>query len=295
MRKKYTGAITALATPFKKDGTVDIVAYKKLIDWQITNGIDGIVPAASTGEAATMEVAEYETVLKIAVKGAKKRVPVIAGASHNNTKKAVELSKIAKKAGVDALLHTNPYYNKPTLSGLIAHFKAIADSTDMPIIIYNVPARTGVNMSAETTIAIAKAIPSVVGIKEATGNMAQVTDIIKGVSSDFAVLSGDDATTLPLLALGGTGCISVVANEIPKQFAEMVQAGRKGDFDRARALHYEWLDLMNINFIESNPIPVKTALTAMGRITEVFRLPLTPMTAVNKEKLMVVLRKHKLI
>lgn len=291
----FGGAITALVTPFKKDGAVDIVVYKKFIDWQIANGVNGIVPAASTGEAATMEFSEYETVIKTAVKVAKKRVPVIAGASHNNTKKAVELSKIAKKAGADALLHTNPYYNKPTLSGLIAHFKAIAEATDMPIIIYNVPARTGVNMSAETAITIAKTIPSVVGIKEATGNMAQVTDIIKGVSTDFAVLSGDDATTLPLLALGGVGCISVVANEIPKQFSEMVSIARKGDFDRARTLHYEWLDLMNINFIESNPIPVKTALAAMGHITEAFRLPLTPMVAANKEKLMAVLKKHKLV
>ncbi len=293
--KKLQGTFTALITPFKKDGSIDVLAYEKFIDWQIKRGVNGVVPAASTGEAATLELFEYELILKTAVSVAKKRVPVIAGASHNNTAKAVELSKIAKRAGVDALLHTNPYYNKPTLSGLIAHFKTVADAVDLPLIIYNVPARTGVNMSAETTITIVKAVPSVVGIKEATGNMSQVTDIIKGVSDDFAVLSGDDATTFPLMALGGAGCISVVANEIPKEFSEMVHSCLDGDFERARRLHYEWLDLMNGNFIESNPIPVKTALSVTGMIQEVFRLPLTPMTTKNKEVFLKILKGHKLI
>ena len=292
---KFSGTITALITPFKKNGRIDIRSYEKFIDWQIANGVDGIAPTASTGEAATMEPSDYERVLKTAVKVTNRRVPVIAGASHNNTEKAVELSKIAKRAGADGLLHTNPYYNKPTLSGLIAHFKAIANAVNLPLIIYNVPARTGVNMSAETTITIAKAIPAVVGIKEASANMSQVTDIIKGTPANFAVLSGDDATTLPLITLGGAGCISVVANEIPKEFSDMVHFALEGDFDRARKLHYEWLDLMNANFIESNPIPVKTALAAMGMIHEVFRLPLTPMTPKNKEALLEVLKKHKLI
>lgn len=292
---KFSGTITALVTPFKKNGSIDFAPYEKFIDWQITNGVDGIAPAASTGEAATMELSDYEAVLKTAVKVAKKRVAVIAGASHNNTQKAVELSKIAKKAGADALLHTNPYYNKPTLSGLIAHFKTIASAVNLPLIIYNVPARTGVNMSADTTLAIAKAVRGVVGIKEASANMSQVTDIIKGAPSDFAVLSGDDATTLPLLALGGAGCISVVANEIPKEFSDMIRKGLAGDFKAARKLHYQWLDLMNVNFIESNPIPVKTALSMMGKFEEVFRLPLTPITDKNRAVLRDVLKKHKLI
>ena len=265
MKRKFSGTITALVTPFKKNGSIDVERYEKFIEWQIKNGVDGIAPAASTGEAATMELSDYEAVVKTAVRVAKKRVPVIAGASHNNTQKAVELSKIAKRVGADALLHTNPYYNKPTLSGLIAHFKAIANAVNLPLIIYNVPARTGVNMTAETTLAIVKAVPSVVGIKEASANMSQVTDIIKGAPSDFAVLSGDDATTLPLIALGGAGCISVVANEIPKEYSDMIQTALAGDFEKARKIHYEWLDLMSVNFIESNPIPVKTALSMMGK------------------------------
>lgn len=292
--KKFKGAITALATPFKENKSIDILAFKKFIEFQIKSGVDGIVPAASTGEAATMTLSDYELVLKTAVSASQKRAPVIAGASHNNTAYAVELSKIAKKAGVNALLHTNPYYNKPTLSGLIAHFKEIA-KVGLPIIIYNVPGRTGANMSADTTIAIAKAVPEVVGIKEATGDMNQVTNIVKGVSDDFSVLSGDDATTLPLMSLGGAGCISVVANEIPKEFTQMIHFAMEGDFESARLLHYEWLDLMNANFIESNPIPVKTALSAMGYIKEVFRLPLTEMSPKNKEAFMNIVKKHKLV
>ena len=290
-----SGNIPALVTPFEKNGAFDTAAYKKFIDWQIENGVDAIVTCGSTGEAATLETEEYETVIKTAVDQAKKRVPVIAGASHNNTVKAVALSQIAKKAGADALLHTNPYYNKPTLSGLLAHFKAIAVATDLPILIYNVPGRTGANMSAEATLTIAKAIPQVIGIKEASGNIMQVMDIIKGKSKDFTVLSGDDAITLPLIALGGDGIISVACNEIPKQMSEMVHAALDGNLEKARNLHYEWLDLMNINFIESNPIPVKTALAAMGMIKEVFRLPLTSMAPKNKEALLEVLKKHKLI
>lgn len=292
---KLQGAITAIVTPFQTNGKVDIAALKKIVDFQIEGGVDGIVVCGSTGEAATLEVDEYELVVKTVIEKARKRVPVIAGASHNNTAKAVHLSKLAKKARADALLHTNPYYNKPTTSGLIAHFKAITDAVDLPLIIYNVPGRTGANMTAETTIKIAKEVPYVIGIKEASGNITQMMEIVKTAPSDFAVLSGDDSLTLPLIACGGVGIISVVANEIPKEFSAMVHAALDGDFEKARKLHYEWFDLMNANFIESNPIPVKTALAAMGLMKEVFRLPLTPMTPKNKEALMEVLKKHKLI
>lgn len=293
--KKITGAITAIVTPFQKNGSIDIKALRKLVDFQIENGIDGIVPCGSTGEAATMDSAEYELVVKTVVTQAKGRVPIIAGAGSNDTKKAIQFSKIAKKAGADALLHVTPYYNKPTPSGLLAHFKEIAKAVSLPIILYNVPGRTGSNVSATTTIKIAKEIPSVVGVKEASGNISQMMDIIRGTSSDFSVLSGDDSITLPLMILGGCGCISVVANEVPKDFSSLTSAALAGDWDSARKLHYKLLDLMNINFIETNPIPVKTALALMGKIQEVFRLPLVSMSEKNRESLREVLKKQKLI
>lgn len=293
--KKLTGAITAIVTPFLDNGELDITAYKKLIDFQISGGVDAIVVCGSTGEAATLDIGEYELVIKTAVSQAKKRIPIIAGASHNNTVKAIELSKIAKRAGANMLLHTNPYYNKPTLSGLLAHFKAIVNATNIPLIIYNVPGRTGANMTAATTLTIAKEVPNVIGIKEASGNINQMMEIVKGAPSDFSVLSGDDSLTLPLIAAGGTGIISVVANEIPKEFSQMVHAALDGNFEKARKLHYEWLDLMEVNFIESNPIPVKTALFLMGKIAESFRLPLTPITKKNKTVVLQILKGHNLV
>lgn len=295
MKKLFRGTFTALVTPFKKDGSIDIETYEKFIEWQIASGVDGIVSCASTGEGATLELDEYKLLFETAVRIAKKRVLVIAGASNNNTKKAVEVSEIAKKAGVDALLHTNPYYNKPTLSGLLAHFGAIAKATNLPIIIYNIPGRTASNMSADAVLTIVKEVPQVVGIKEASGNIAQITDIIKRAPSYFSLLSGDDQLTLPLISLGGDGVICTTSNEIPKEFSTLVRAALNGDFNKARKLHYEWLDLMDVNFIETNPIVVKTALTAMGKIAEVFRLPLTPMTPENKRRLIEVLKKHKLV
>lgn len=288
--KQIKGAITAIVTPFTKNGSVDSAALKKLVQLQINSGIDAIVPCGSTGEAATLEINEYEFVVRTVVHQTDKRVPIIAGASHNNTVRAVQLSRVAKKAGANVLLHTNPYYNKPTLSGLIAHFKAIANATNLPLLIYNVPGRTGANMTAAMTIKIAKEVPNVIGIKEASGNITQMMEIVKGTSKDFSVLCGDDALTLPLMAVGGAGCISVVANEAPKEFCNLVHAAADGDFKQARRLHYQLLDLMNVNFIESNPIPVKTALALMGRIKEVFRLPLTPISEKNREVVVKVLK-----
>ncbi len=295
MTKKFKGAITALVTPFKEDGKVDVEALKELVRFQIKGHIDGIVPCGTTGETPTLNEEEYRLVIETVVKEAKGRVPIIAGAGSNDTQKAIHHSEIAKEAGADALLHVTPYYNKPTPNGLMAHFKAIAKAVDLPIILYNVPGRTGSNVSASTTIKIAGEIPQVVGIKEASGNITQMMDIIKGVSADFAVLSGDDAFTYPLMALGGVGIISVASNQIPKAMSDLARAALVGDFKKARKLHYEWLDLMNINFIESNPIPVKTALALMGKIKEVFRLPLVGMEEKNKESLKEVLVKHQLI
>lgn len=289
--KKITGAITAIVTPFTTTGKLDISSLKKLVKFQLDGGIKGIVPCGSTGEAATMDYEEHELVVRTVAEEVKKRVPVIAGAGSNDTAKAVKLSKICKKAGADVLLHVTPYYNKPTLSGLIAHYKAIADAVDMPIILYNVPGRTGSNVSPETILTVAKKVPQVVGVKEASGSLPQMMEIVKGASSDFSVLSGDDSLTLPLMAVGGVGCISVVANETPKEFSELVQAALDGNFKEAKRLHYKLLDLMTVNFIESNPIPVKTALFMMGKIKEVFRLPLTSITEKNREVLKNVLEK----
>lgn len=293
--KNLSGTIPAMVTPFDDKKNLDIPALRNLIKFLIAGGIDAIVPCGSTGEAATLTIEEYETVIKTTADNVSGKIPVIAGAGSNDTAKAVHLSQIAKKAGADALLHVSPYYNKPTNDGLVAHFKQIAKSVDLPIIIYNVPGRTGSNISAETTLRIAKEVPHVIGIKEASGNIGQMMEIIKGAPKDFSVLSGDDAITLPLISAGGVGIISVCANEIPKQMTQMVNFALKGDFKRARELHYKYLDLMNGNFIETNPIPVKTALSLMGKIKENFRLPLVPMSAKNKEAFSQILKKLEII
>lgn len=293
--KKITGTIPAMVTPFDGDKNVDIESLKKLIRFLVGGGINAIVPCGSTGEAATLNLEEYELVVKTTVEEIAGKIPVIAGAGSNDTAKAIHFSQIAKEAGADALLHVSPYYNKPTNDGLVAHFKAIAKACDLPIIIYNVPGRTGSNVSAETTLRIVKEIPQVIGIKEASGNLGQMMDIIKGAPKDFSVLSGDDALTLPLISVGGVGIISVAANEVPRQMTSMVNAALEGNFQKAKDLHYKLLDLMNGNFIETNPIPVKTALSMMDKITESFRLPLVPMASNNKEILSQILKKLSLI
>ncbi len=292
--KKITGALTAVVTPFETDGNVDVKALKKLVQFQIKNGIAGIVPCGSTGEAATLTLEEYRLVVETVVKEVAGQVYVIAGATHNDTSRAIELSIIAKKAGADGLLHATPYYNKPTLTGLIAHYKAIAANANLPIILYNVPGRTGLNLTSDMTLTLAKEISHVVGIKEASANIVQIMDVIKRAPTDFSILSGDDAFTFSIMALGGHGIISVAANEIPKEIAALTTAALEGDWKKARKIHYEWLDLMHINFIESNPQPVKTALFLMGKIKEVFRLPLVPMQDKSKETLKKVLKGHNL-
>lgn len=292
---KFHGAIPALVTPFKKSGAVDFVALKDLVEFQISSGVDALVPCGSTGEAATLAPEEYEQVIWTVVSQTKKRVPVIAGAGSNDTQKAINFSRVAKKAGADCLLHVTPFYNKPTPAGLLAHFKAIANAVDLPIILYNVPGRTGANVPASTTLAIAKEVPQVVGVKEASGNIVQMMEIVKNAPGYFSVLSGDDVFTLALIAAGGHGCISVVCNEVPEKFSRLIHLAEQKDFGSAKELHYDLFDLMQANFIETNPQPVKTALALMGKIKEVFRLPLVPMSAKNKEALKEVLKKQSLI
>lgn len=293
--KKITGAITAIVTPFQINGEIDISALKEFVHFQVTNGIHGIVPCGSTGEAATMDNEEYALVIKTVVDEVSGRIPVIAGAGSNDTQKAIHFSQLAKNAGADALLHVTPYYNKPTLKGLIAHYHAIAEAVDLPIILYNVPGRTGLNLTSNMTLAIAKEVPQVIGVKEASGNMLQMAEIIKDAPDYFSVLSGDDALTFPLASLGGDGVISVVSNEVPKQFSKFVATALAGDFVKAKKMHYRLLDLMNVNFIETNPQPVKTALAMMGKMQEVFRLPLVPMEEKNKRELRTILEGFNLV
>ena len=282
---KLDGALTAIVTPFQKNGAVDFVALKRFLKYQIDSGINGIVACGSTGEAVTLSDAEYEQVLKFVVEQVARKVPVIAGAGSNNTAKAVALSKIAQRQGVDGLLHVTPFYNKPTPNGLVAHFKAIADAVDLPLILYNVPSRTGSNVLPATILRIAKEVPNLVAVKEASGNLNQVGEIVKGAHKKFTVLSGDDASTLPAMVLGARGCISVCANEVPKDFSALCAAALRGDWIKARTLHFKLIDLMNINFIESNPIPVKSALSMMGMIGENLRLPLVPLEKSNRPRI----------
>jgi 4-hydroxy-tetrahydrodipicolinate synthase len=290
----FQGTFTALVTPFDEHGRFDAPAMESLVHWQIEQGINGLVVCGSTGEAATLDDEEYSEVVACVVRAAAGRVPVVAGAGSNNTARAIELSRRAKEAGAGGLLHVTPFYNKPTKAGLIAHFRAIAEAVDLPIIAYNVPGRTGLNMTAEVTLALSEEVPQVIAVKEASGNIEQVMAIVANRREGFLVLSGDDALTLPMVAAGADGLISVASNQIPHELTSMVQAARDGDFETARRIHYEWLDLMNINFIETNPIPVKTALARMGHIQEQFRLPLVPMEENTKKQLYGVMERHGL-
>ncbi|GAB6125435.1 4-hydroxy-tetrahydrodipicolinate synthase [Humidesulfovibrio idahonensis] len=280
----FRGAFTALVTPFK-NGAVDEEAYRAFIEWQIEQGIDGVVPCGTTGEAATLSHTEQGQVIKICVDQVKGRVPVIAGAGSNNTREAIELVAMAKEAGADAALLITPYYNKPTPDGLVAHFKAIAAEASMPYVVYNVPGRTGLNLLPKTLARIAKAVPEVIGCKEATGDLKQGTEVIEALGKDFMVLSGDDYTVLPLLSVGGSGVISVTSNIVPAKMSGMCQAFFKGDTARAQALNLELMPLNRAMFLETNPIPVKTALHLMGKMPLEFRLPLVPLEAAHAEQL----------
>lgn len=288
------GAFTAIVTPFR-DGSVDEDAYRMLIEWQIEQGIDGLVPCGTTGESATLSHEEHEKVISICIDQVKKRVPVLAGAGSNNTSEAVSLLKFAKKAGADAGLMISPYYNKPTQEGIFQHFKAVAAECDLPMIVYNVPGRTGMNVQAATMARMYNEIPSVIGCKEASADLCQISDILSGCDDKFSLLSGDDFTVLPTLAVGGTGVISVVSNIMPKEMHGLCKAWFDGDIAEAKRLHYELLGPSHACFIESNPIPVKRALALMGKIQDEIRLPLYKMASANDEKLKAALKKAKLI
>jgi 4-hydroxy-tetrahydrodipicolinate synthase len=273
---RLTGCGTALVTPFTESGAIDEQALRGLVDWQIDEGIHFLVPCGSTGEAATMTPDEHRRVVEIVVEQVKGRVPVVAGAASNDTRKAIALSQAMESVGATHLLHASPMYNKPPQRGIVAHFEAIARETRLPIVIYNVPGRTGSNIEARTTLALARH-PSMCAVKEASGNLSQVTDILAGRPAEFSVLSGDDELTLAMMAAGADGIISVVSNAAPKQMAQLAERAAAGDMAGARELHFKLLPWMRAAFVESNPLAAKAALAMMGRIRNVLRLPLVPL------------------
>jgi 4-hydroxy-tetrahydrodipicolinate synthase len=289
----FKGAIVAIVTPFK-NGKIDEESLRELIEFQIVNGTDGIVPCGTTGESATLTHEEHDRVIEITIDAVKKRVPVIAGTGSNSTAEALRLTEHAYRAGADGALIVCPYYNRPTQEGLYQHFKAIAEKVPIPIVPYNIPSRTGVNLMPEMVAKLSK-IKNIVGIKEASGSIKQMSDIIEFCPEDFAVLSGDDIFTLPLLAIGGAGIISVVSNVVPADMAALVDAFTAGEIARAKALHHKMGALMEALFIEVNPIPVKAALALMGKIKYEYRLPLCKMAEANFEKLKKVMVNYNLI
>jgi len=294
MNINFTGVGTALVTPFTRSGDLDEHAVRRLGRRQIDAGISFLVPCGTTGENPTLTDAERVRMVEILVDEGAGRVPVLAGAGGYDTREVIHLAALMKKAGAAGLLSVTPYYNKPTQEGLFQHYRAIAESTDLPIMVYNVPGRTGVNVEPATLARIA-AFPNVIGVKEASGNIGQMIDVCRLLPSDFIVLSGDDAITLPLMAIGGRGVISVASNEIPADMVEMVRAAARGDFATARSVHNRILPLMQINFVEANPVPVKAAMAMMGLLEETYRLPMCPPTAASKDKILRVLKELQLL
>jgi 4-hydroxy-tetrahydrodipicolinate synthase len=292
--KRLTGTGTALVTPFKKNGAVDESALRKFVDWQIKNKIEFLVPCGSTGEAATLTRGERRRVIEIVLEQANGRVPVAAGTGTNSTMDTIHLTKDAAQAGAQYVLLVGPYYNKPTQEGYYQHFKAVAEECDIKMILYNIPGRTGSNILPETILRIAE-LENVVGIKEASNNLEQVMQIIKHRPAKFSVLSGEDSWTLPVIASGGDGVISTISNEVPKEFGDLTRYALQGNFMKAKEMHYKLFNLMRANFIETNPIPVKAALTMMGMIDENYRLPLLKMGKENKDKFKKVLKELKLV
>jgi 4-hydroxy-tetrahydrodipicolinate synthase len=294
-RAQLKGSIVALVTPFADDGAVDYDAFGRLLEFHLEGGTDALLVCGTTGETPTLTSREYEELVAFTVRGVGGRVPVVAGAGTNATAQTVRNCETAARAGADALLVVGPYYNKPTAAGFYEHFAAAARATPLPLVVYNVPGRTGKNIPTSVLLKLADDFQNVVGVKEASGDMAQIMDILRRRPAGFAVYSGDDALALAMVALGAEGCISVVANEIPAEFARLMRLALEGELAGARELHYRYLNLMNLNFIESNPLPVKTALSLMGMVGENFRLPMCRMEPHHKETLAAELRALGLI
>ncbi len=290
----FKGSIVAIVTPFK-NGRIDESALKRLVEMHIKSGTSGIVPCGTTGESPTLSTAEHERVIELVIKAVNKRIPVIAGTGSNSTEEAISLTKHAAQSGADAALLVSPYYNKPTQKGLYLHFKEIARSVDIPIILYNIAGRTGVNIEPVTIAKLTQDCKNIIGVKEASGSLEQMTMIKHLCPKDFILLSGDDALTLPLLGIGGVGVISVVPNIVPKDVAELIRWWDKGDIKKAQQLHYEVLPLVKAMFLETNPIPVKTAMGLLGLCSGDLRLPLCEMGEENLAKLKTALRNYGLL
>jgi 4-hydroxy-tetrahydrodipicolinate synthase len=281
--KKIQGCGTALVTPFTADGAIDVSALEKFVRFQIQEGIDFLVPCGSTGESAVLSLDEHLEIVDRVVKTSAGRVPVVAGAGGYNTARVVELAKAVAELGPDALLSVTPYYNKPTQEGLFRHFAAVAEAVDIPVILYNVPGRTGVNLLPDTVVRLAE-IPNITGIKEASGNIDQISELAVKVPAGFRIISGDDANTIPIMSLGGVGLISVVSNEAPRWTSDLTRFCLEGKYAEAMRIQRKLFPLMRLNFIETSPIPVKSALSMMGKIGEHYRLPLVPLKHENREK-----------
>jgi 4-hydroxy-tetrahydrodipicolinate synthase len=294
MRPMFQGSIVALVTPFR-GGKVDEAKLKELVEMHVAQGTDGIVPCGTTGESPTLSHDEHRRVVEIVVEAARKRLHVIAGTGSNATSEAIELTTHAKKAGAAGALVVNPYYNKPTQEGLYRHFRAVADAVDIPILAYNIASRTAINVETDTLVRLVKDCPNIVGVKEASGSLDQMTQVILACGPDFSVLSGDDNLTLPLMSVGGRGVISVIANIVPRETAEMTHAALAGDWKLARELHLKLFPLARAAFMETNPIPVKEAMGMMGMLEPEFRLPMCPMGAANRERLRAILVQHGLL
>jgi 4-hydroxy-tetrahydrodipicolinate synthase len=289
----FNGALSAIVTPFR-DGEIDERALRDHIEWQIQSGIDGIVPCGSTGESATLTHAEHDRVIRITIDQTRRRVPVVAGTGSNSTAEAIRLTAAAREMGADGALMLSPYYNKPTQEGIFRHYKMIAAAVDLPILVYNIPGRTGSNIAPETFARLCE-IRNIVGIKEASGSMDQISDIRRLCGERLTILSGDDALVVPIMALGGKGVIATISNVMPKEMHDLAAAGLAGDFARAREIHYKMLPLMRALFIETNPIPVKQALSFMGRCANELRMPLCQMSAPAADRLKSAMKELQLI
>src|SRR5712692_1431046 len=294
MRPTFQGSIVALVTPFRA-GKVDEAKLRELVEWQVASGTDGIVPCGTTGESPTLSHDEHKRVVEIVIETARGRLAVIAGTGSNATSEAIDLTSHARKAGATGALVVNPYYNKPTQEGLYRHFRAIAEAVEIPILVYNIAGRTAVNVETETLARLARDCSNIVGVKEASGSLDQMTQVILTCGPDFTVLSGDDNLTLPLMAVGGRGVISVIANFVPRETVELTHAALAGDWKLARELHLKLYPLSRAMFLETNPIPVKETMAMMGMIEPEFRLPMCPMTEPNRQRLKAILVQHGLL
>ena len=295
MSQTFQGSFVAMVTPFARDGKVDEAKLRELVEFHVTHGTDGLIPCGTTGESPTLSHDEHKRVVETVIEAARGRIKVVAGTGSNSTSEAIDLTKHAERAGANGALVVNPYYNKPTQEGLYRHYRAVAESVTIPIVAYNIQSRTAVNVEPDTLARLARDVRNIVGVKEASGSLDQMSQVIQACGPDFSVLSGDDNITLPLLAIGGSGVISVIANILPRETSDMVHAALDGDWKRARDLHYRLFPLARAAFLETNPIPIKEAMAMAGMIEPEFRLPMCRMSDANREKLRAILKAYALV